>query len=823
MPAEQVIEQKRIEELYRFRILDTEPDDRFDRVCRLAADIFRVPIAIVTLVDTNRIWLKSSIGMGDASEIPRDQSFCDVTIKGRDTLIVEDATKNPLFSSNPLVTAADGVRFYAGVPLLVGDGHALGSLCILDYQPRQADDRMVTVLEELAEIVADLLIQHRAAVNFDRQKQVSDLAEASAESRRAELEAASNLRESVLEVAMDSFMKLEALRDDSGEIVDFLIADVNKSALRFTRLERENIVGKRLFDTFPNASETDVLSVYAKVIDTGVPTRFELQHKVTTGADHWFRVTAIKSGDGVAITYSDITELRNQQEELKRLNAVLAAERSNFRTLFRHSPAMVYSMNTARQMVDASDRLFERLGYSREEMIGRKLANFLSPSSLRRAETDILPRFWRIGHVMDEPYEFITKNGETVEFELSAVMEEFPEPGQEPSIHVAMVDVTERNRAKYEISKREHDYRFLVNGIPDLLTRALPDTTLFFVNDRFARFIGKTPAQLRGQVAADLAAKNDKEMILANLAQCTPENPTVTFETKSVDSLGHRQWVQWSNTMLFSADGEPYEILSIGRNVTAVHEAHAEIRAQSRAVAEINTDLARANENLRQFAYIASHDLQEPLRKIRSFGELLVEAIGENNQEDVQYSIGVMTDASERASLLVKDLLTYSRTSNREYGRAVVDLRALSEMVLSNLSLAVNESGAAIDLDFSHQNVTGDRTAIEQMLQNLLSNAIKYRHPERQPRIAIRFNKLSDGSGRLEIGDNGIGFDSSFSAQVFEPFKRLHTRTDYPGTGIGLAICARVSERLNWGLRAESEEDVGSTFIIDIPERDMNA
>ncbi len=231
---------------------------------------------------------------------------------------------------------------------------------------------------------------------------------------------------------------------------------------------------------------------------------------------------------------------------------------------------------------------------------------------------------------------------------------------------------------------------------------------------------------------------------------------------------------------------------------------------------ETEAMLRQANENLSRFAYVAAHDLQEPLRKIQAFSEMLEEGVSAGNAEDVEYALSVMTSAAARARELVKDLLDYSRTANLELKIQEVDLEAVISEVLSTLADAIGRSGAEIELQLNDMALVADPTQLGQLLQNLLSNAIKYVAEGVRPRIDIL--AVADDMGHpvsLTVRDNGIGFDQRLADRIFEPFQRLHTREEYSGTGIGLAICAAVAERHGWNIRAQSRKGEGSAFHVD--------
>lgn len=225
-----------------------------------------------------------------------------------------------------------------------------------------------------------------------------------------------------------------------------------------------------------------------------------------------------------------------------------------------------------------------------------------------------------------------------------------------------------------------------------------------------------------------------------------------------------------------------------------------------------NKQLEIANENLRQFASIASHDLQEPLRIIQQFAGFLEEDNADQLTKDGREHLNAITDASHRMSALIRDLLMYSSATQVEPDMEEVCLNTLLDEVLLEFEYLLDDSKAEVAIAVL-PTVIGSKLLLGQLFNNLIGNAIKYRSLDRTLRITI--DTLDDDNNQgVVVIDNGIGFDMSYSKQIFEPFNRLHTNKEYQGTGIGLAICNTVCSKHGWGLTAESEPGIGTTFIV---------
>jgi len=242
------------------------------------------------------------------------------------------------------------------------------------------------------------------------------------------------------------------------------------------------------------------------------------------------------------------------------------------------------------------------------------------------------------------------------------------------------------------------------------------------------------------------------------------------------------------------------------------------IAERTEQLEEQTTELARSNAELAQFAYVASHDLQEPLRMITSYLQLLERRYQGQLDQDADDFIAFAIDGATRMQQLIRDLLAYSRVGTSNQSFAAVDCQVILKQVLDNLQMAIRESGAIVIYD-ELPTVMADPTRLSQLFQNLLANAIKFRSV-RTPQIQISARHLSQPKEWLfAIADNGIGIEPSYFDRIFLIFQRLHTRTEYPGTGIGLAICKKIVDRHGGRIWVESTVGQTTTFYFTLPDR----
>jgi signal transduction histidine kinase len=251
--------------------------------------------------------------------------------------------------------------------------------------------------------------------------------------------------------------------------------------------------------------------------------------------------------------------------------------------------------------------------------------------------------------------------------------------------------------------------------------------------------------------------------------------------------------------------------------------ANEELARKHAELSRLNLRLQTSNKELDQFAYVASHDLQEPLRKIQTFADLLNRKASGSLDPSSQEYLTFMVDCANRMRILIDDLLELSRVANRGKQITLVDLDALVRKVVSDLRIKVEESGALVEV-VSLGSIEADYNQMYSLFLNLINNALKYRRTDVQPRVTITRHDVDEVTAsslepqaRFTIEDNGIGFEPRYSETIFKPFHRVHGREQYSGTGIGLAVCAKIVERHDGKIWAESVPGKGSSFHVVLP------
>ncbi len=254
----------------------------------------------------------------------------------------------------------------------------------------------------------------------------------------------------------------------------------------------------------------------------------------------------------------------------------------------------------------------------------------------------------------------------------------------------------------------------------------------------------------------------------------------------------------------------------IVRTNRGLEESQAALEASDRQLQEHSAELARSNKELEAFVYTVSHDLKEPLRSIEAFSRILHEEHRTDLADEAQRYLDIISDSAVRMRQLIDDLLAFSRVGRQQSLPQPVNLVEVVHEVIAALQFSIDDARAVVEVPSGDAIVTGHPVLLRELFANLLGNALKYRHPERAPRVAIGFRGLASAGVKVTVSDNGIGVPAAYREQVFGLFYRLHGRDDYPGTGVGLALCKRIVEQHAGAIALDETPGGGCTVRLTL-------
>lgn len=836
-------ETERLAALRSYGILDTPREADFDEIVALAAEICGVPIALVSLVDSERQWFKAAVGAGDIEETPLGLSFCAHSILTPDKLLeVSDTLDDPRFAQNALVTGDPHLRFYAGAPLESPEGFALGTLCVLDREPRHLNETQRKTLRVLAKQVMTQLELRRQARALDTQRE--DL-----QATLANLEAERQQFKTLLDEIPAHVVTLRG--------PELVYEFANREFMRF--VGRDDFLGLRAEEAWPVPDQH--LALLRHILATGEPFMGQeapVQSPPIPGREPSvglfdFMFQPLRDADGtvsgIFVHSLDVTEKVAARQEL-------ATRAEQLRTIFDRAEDDAMILMDAERRILAWNRGAERIcGWTAEEAVSVTADVIFTPEDrVKGAPDQEAATAARYGKATDERWH-VRQDG--TRFWGSGTMTSLHEDDGTPLGFLKVFrDATVKRRETVTLSflRDLTDAVLHLRQSGEIISVAQrmigehlgasgctyyevnPDgETLTIVRDWAAgvgSIVGTYPLDRFGQTVASgiregrlLAIRDVREevpmeaggeVILGLGIQalvCAPLwKGSASVAGVAVNSATPRDWL----------DDEIELVRVVADRVwSEVERARAEeqLRALNDAlevkVQERTHDLASAMKEAEAFNYAIAHDLRAPLRAIIATSRILHEEVeGRLDRSHVEMLNRQVYNAT-RLGVLIDQLLALSRLARVEVQRAWFDMSTLLHEIVGELKRAgMVVNGCEIDIQ-DGMTANGDVHLVRMALTNLLENACKF--SPAGGRIEVGVETGEDGP-IFRVRDQGIGFDMQYAHKLFLPFERLVLETDFPGTGVGLANVERVIRRHGGRIWAESRVGEGATFFFTLGE-----
>ena len=601
----------------------------------------------------------------------------------------------------------------------------------------------------------------------------------------------------LLEAAPDAMVVV----NQGGEIVL-----LNVQAEKQFGYRRDELLGQKVKNIIPSGfaerliadEKRSVEDALAQQIGTGI----ELIARRKNGSEFPIEImlSPLDSAEGILVTAA-IRNISVRREAEKHL----ALMEGRYRGLLEAAPDAMVVVNPSGDIVLLNVQAEKQFGYRRDELVGQKVKNIIPEGFAERLVADGLRSAEdALAQQIGTGIELIALRKNGTEFPIEIMLSPL-DSAEGILVTAAIRDISVRKEAEKHLARMEGRYRGLLEAAPDAMVVVNQKGDIVLLNVQAEKQFGYHRDELVGQRMKNIIPAGFAERLIADALRSTEDALAQQIGT-GIEITGRRKDgtefpIEIMLSPLESAEG--VLVTAAIRDITTrkVAEAHLLYKVE---------ELNRSNEELGQFAYIASHDLQEPLRMVASYTQLLARRYKGRLDSDADEFITFAVDGANRMQRLIQDLLAYSRvgTKGKEL-RETSSEEALQRAIL-NLRGAIADSGAMVTHD-PLPPVLADETQLVQLFQNLIGNAIKYQNPG-VPRIHISAIKNGGGKWTFSVRDNGLGIDPQYFERIFVMFQRLHKREEFAGTGIGLAICKKIVERHGGEISVQSQPGKGSTF-----------
>ncbi len=502
----------------------------------------------------------------------------------------------------------------------------------------------------------------------------------------------------------------------------------------------------------------------------------------------------------------DITERENAEKHLAQMEA-------RYRGLLEAAPDAMVVVNSSGEIVLLNVQAEKQFGYRRDELLGQQVKNIIPEGFAERLIADgTRTAAEALAQQIGTGIELCGRRRDGSEFPIEIMLSPL-ESTEGILVTAAIRDITERKRVEDALRESEERFRLMASGVKDYANVMLdPEGLVVSWNEGAQRIKGYRAEEIiRQHFSRFYPAEDIRKGTPTSELENARKNGRFEGEGWRVRKDGSRFLANVVITALRDEKGRLRGFGKITRDVTERWRSEEHLN-------KTMEELKRSNDELEQFAYVASHDLQEPLRMVASYTQLLAQRYKGRLDSDADEFIAFAVDGCNRMQGLIQDLLSYSRAgANKQVLREISCENAL-EKALKNLRATIEQSGATVTHD-SLPDILMDETQLVQVLQNLIGNAIKYRSAE-PPNVHVSAARNAGNEWIFSVRDNGMGIEARYFERIFILFQRLHGQKEFEGTGIGLAMCKKIVDRLGGRIWVESQPKKGSTFYFALPAGD---
>jgi PAS domain S-box-containing protein len=607
----------------------------------------------------------------------------------------------------------------------------------------------------------------------------------------------------LLEAAPDAMVVV----DQGGEIVL-----LNVQAEKQFGYSRDELLGQKVKNIIPEGFAERLIAdgtrSAAEALAQQIGTGIELIARRKDGTEFPIEImlSPLESAEGTLVTAAirDISVRRAAEKHLAQMEG-------RYRGLLEAAPDAMVVVNPAGEIVLLNVQAEKQFGYQRDELVGQKVKNIIPEGFAERLIADgTRSAAEALAQQIGTGIELIGRRKNRSAFPIEIMLSPL-ESAEGTLVTAAIRDISVRKIAEEHLAQMEGRYRGLLEAAPDAMVVVNQSGAIVLLNVQAEKQFGYSRDELVGQKVKNIIPEGFAERLVSDALRSVEDALAQQIGT-GIELNGKRKNgtefpIEIMLSPLESAEG--ILVTAAVRDITARKQAEANLLNK---VEELN----RSNEELGQFAYIASHDLQEPLRMVASYTQLLSRRYKGKLDSDADEFIAFAVDGASRMQRLIQDLLAYSRVGTKGRDMVEVSSEEALQQALINLRGAIEEKGALVTHD-SLPSVIADDMQLIQLFQNLVGNAIKYQSSD-VPRVHITAVKNGANKWTFSVKDNGLGIDPQYFEKIFGMFQRLHKREEFAGTGIGLAICKKIVERHGGNISVESEPGRGSTFRFALAE-----